>query len=187
MKNTKFYPTLWQPLPYELFDNNWKYKQAKVKSTELILKNDDILEKGISEMTIEVTKLAFIDATGQEHQISDFTNQQLQLKGDHTGLFITSKNALMLKEGRYKTIRFYLNGKIDEAVYVDRSCETIHNVNYLDFQIENGLNVSSDFSCQVILRFQLNPNKWWSYFYPIKDFFEKHLIKTKRMANSFYS
>ncbi len=185
MRKTKFYPTIWQTVPFSLemmVETNANNTQVK----DLILKNAYASDKNISEMKLNVIKFSALDSSGSEHLIKEFSeSENLQLKGMHTGLFIKTKSILNLNPGAYKTFRLYISEKDNEFKYADRSKEQVYRFDYLDFEIENGLELTGNEAQQIILRFDLQRFTFSSYFKSISKLFHSTTLKRTKWANSF--
>ncbi|MEB8345845.1 hypothetical protein OO010_07295 [Flavobacteriaceae bacterium KMM 6898] len=174
MTKVKFYPTIWQTIPYS-FDviDQWDAEGKRIK--DLVLKNSIAAKQGVSEMTLNITKLSVIDKAGKEHFIEDFPSlAMLNIKGLHTGHFVRSKSALELNPGKYTSFRFYLEKAGNSFVYSDRRSEPVSQFDHLDFEIEDGLEIYGDEAREVILRFDFEP-------YELPEF----LKKTKQLFKSF--
>ena len=184
MKETKFYPTIWQSIPYSLYNiGQWDAEGRQIK--DLTLNNKLATEFGVSEMILAPVKFTAIDKNGEEHFITDFSPQAaVNLKGLHTGLFLKSKKVLELPKGRYGSFRFYIQETGNSFTYSDRSSEPIASVNYLDFEIENGLEISDGEASEIILRFNFEPYTLASFFKPVSKLFKKSKSFTTNLAQS---
>ncbi len=184
MKSTKFYPTIWQTIPYsfELIDQ-WDAEGRRI--TDLILKNSFAIENGVSEFELNINKLSAFDKKGKEHFIADFPQHAfLNVKGLHTGHFIKSKSVLELKPGEYRVFRFYIDTMGNSMKYSDRSIAQLQGFGYLDFEIQSGLKITGDEAREVILRFDLEPYSIASFFTPIKNWFKPFWSLPLKMVNS---
>tara|TARA_R110000796_G_scaffold37722_4_gene95398 strand:+ start:310173 stop:310736 length:564 start_codon:yes stop_codon:yes gene_type:complete len=184
MKNIKFYPTIWQTIPYsfELIDR-WDNEGKQV--LDMVLKNKYASEKGVSEMLLNTIRCTAFDTKGREHFIAEFPEQfVLNLKGLHTGLFVKSKSVLKLSEGEYTTFRFYLNKTGNVFSFKDRSKEMVNRFDYLDFEIENGLNIDGEEAPEAILRFDFTPYTFNSYFKSVLQIFKRPKLLKVKLANS---
>jgi len=183
MKKVKFFPSSWQTFPYTLESNNWDKEGRLIK--DLVLKNSYATKKGVSEMILNISKLSVFNKEGKEQFVADFQGQnEVNLKGMHTGRFIRSQSILKLEPGDYTTIRFYLNKKGNSFSYTDRTSESVYRFKYLDFEIENEMKLTGDEASQVILRFDFEPFDLSSYFRPFLQFFERSRSLTARFSNS---
>ncbi len=185
MKTTKFYPTIWQTIPYsfELIDQ-WDAEGRRI--TDLILKNSFAIENGVSEFELNINKLSAFDKKGKEHFIADFPQHAfLNVKGLHTGHFIKSKSVLELKPGEYRVFRFYLDNSGNSMKYSDRSIAQLQGFGHLDFEIQNLLKITGAEAREVILRFDLEPYSIASYFKSIRQFFKKYRLLPTKMARSY--
>ena len=99
MTKVKFNPSIYQTIPYS-FDmvDQWNAEGKRIK--DLVLKNTMVTKQGVSEMTLNITKLSATDKAGKEHFIEDFPSlANLTIKGLHTGHFLRSKSVLELNPG----------------------------------------------------------------------------------------
>jgi len=185
MKNIKFYPNIWQTIPYsfELMDS-WDKEGKKVH--DLMLKNSYASEKGVSEMLLNTIRFTAFDTKGREHFIAEFPEQFiLNLKGSHTGLFVKSKSVLQLNEGEYTTFRFYIQKTGNIFSFSDRHKEAMNRFDYLDFDIENGLKIEGNEAPEALLRFDFVPYTLSSYFKSVLQFFRRSTSFKVKWASSF--
>jgi hypothetical protein len=188
MKNISFYPTIWQPVPYSVYSaEQVKLEELKTKKN-LILNNEILLEKEISEMTLSVVKLSAIDKDGTTHLISSFDKQILNLKGQSTRLNIQTKEELKLAAGQYSAFRLHIDKHgVNSFVCSDRTKGTIKDLEYLDFNIEDGFNVQEGESYELRLNFNFTPYTFSSYFNPLRDILKKQILFSKKLTRSFGS
>jgi hypothetical protein len=156
MKNTKFYPTVWQTIPYSFeLVNHWEIQE---KSTvDLTLNYTKTSGQKVSQMALQINGLAIIDREGKEHQLSESLNQAFDLKGMHTGHFITIKNTVTLPAGNYAYFRFYVGENGNKLYFSDGSSKLLLGTHYLDFEIESGLQLKKEMSQRIIFRFDFEP------------------------------
>lgn len=153
MKNTKFYPSIWQTLPNSL-DMAAHWETEHKYSLDLKLNNTQADQLKVAEMSLNINGFAIIDQQGNEHKVNEFTQQpRLQLKGLHTGLFIKTKQAVSLPAGNYSSLRFYLKPWDNRYILNDFTTKEIFDVNYIDFEIEGGMSIKANRSVQLKLRF----------------------------------
>lgn len=184
MKKVKFNPTRWQTYPYSLDMMNQLDAEGRTVK-DLVMQNRYASKKGISEMIVNIDKLAAVDSNGKEHFIANFSGQkEINLKGIHAGWFIRSKSVMKLNPGEYHVLRFYLHKKGNSFSYSDRSWEPVYRFTHLDFEIQDGLKISDDEASQVILRFDFEPYRMNSYFKSIQQFFEGSKSLVSRLTNS---
>lgn len=184
MKETKFYPTIWQTIPYS-FDNlgRWDAEGRQIK--DLTLHNKLATEFGVSEMSLTLLKFTAFDKQGIEHLITEFSPQiDVDLKGLHTGLFIRSRRVLDLPKGTYTSLRFYVEETGNSFTYSDRSSEPISGVDYLDFEMENDLEISDGEASEIIMRFDFEPYTFSSSFKPLLQLFKRTRSFTGNLVNS---
>ncbi len=185
MTKTKFYPSIWQTIPYS-FDviDQWDVEGKRTK--DLVLKNNIASKQGVSEMTLNIIKLSAIGKDGKEHFIEDFPiRAKLTIKGIHTGHFLRSKSAIQLNPGEYTSFRFYLDKTDNSFVYTDRSSEPVYRFDHLDFEIEDGLEVQGDEAREVILRFDFEPYALTGILKSIQQLFKKSKWFTTKLVHSF--
>ncbi|GMN11639.1 hypothetical protein MTsPCn9_24830 [Croceitalea sp. MTPC9] len=171
MKKTTFYPTIWQAMahPYSVL-NTVDGDGKPVK--ELILHAEIVKELKISEMQLNIEKLTIFNDKEQEELIHIPRKKTiLPAKGMAEGYFLKSKGFFKLKPGNYKTLRFYLNAKQNMFTYCDGVEETLDGFKYLDFKIENQLQLSGGESPEVKLWFDFAPYKFSRHFKFITNLF----------------
>ena len=184
MKQSKVYPTIWQPIPFSLDSMDYWYTNGH-SIPDLTLVNDMALNRGVSEMILNVSKISVMDDGGKEHFMTNFNgNKALNLKGLHTGLYLKTKEGLNLQPGNYKTFRFYLNGNENYFFNKDRNMEAVYGFPFMDFNIQNGLVIQPGESKRVILRFDFEPFSLASYFKPFFNIFKRSKTITHKWANS---
>lgn len=183
MKNLNFYPSIWQLSPYSL-ELAAHIEAERRRSLDLTLKNTQAQLLNVAEMSLNINGFAVIDQQGNETHIDDFTEQErLQLKGQHSGLFIRTRHEVYLPTGEYRSIRFYLKPWDNRFIISDFSSKEIFETEYLDFEIEGGLNITKDQSYALKLRFDFKPYTFKGLIRLIKH---KILGKMKpEMAHSF--
>ena len=157
MKTTKFYPTIWQTIPYSFEPYDWDSRGRSIK--DLVLKNTYATDMRVSEMQLDIKRFSAFDSQGNEHFIADFSgHDSLLVKGIPTGHFLKSSSVLQLQPGRYTALRFYI-GTGSRFIYSDRMEESAEGFDYLDFDIENGLTIQGDEAPEAVLRFDFVPFK----------------------------
>jgi len=173
MKTITYYPTMFHTNP---FAHKWSdiYAVSEHNAKDVLLQNDMVTDKGISEMIVNITKFVAIDDKGKEHTIKDFPQGNLvNLKGTHSGLFLKTNSAPELNPGTYSTFRFYLGGSANTFIYKDRTEATVSGLEYIDFEIRNGLTINGKDKKPVIMRFDFEPFTLASFFNPIRNLFKK--------------
>lgn len=184
MKKLKFIPSNLKTFPYGI-DAMHLFDAEGREIKDLVVKNEFAKNNEVSEMTLNISRLSVFDLNGKEQFVKDFQGQNnVGLKGIHTGRFIRSRSVMKLEPGSYSTIRFYLNQKGNSFVYSDKSAESVFRFKYLDFEIENGLKISGKESPQVILRFDFVPFSLQSYFRRFLKIFDQSRSLTSRLSNS---
>ncbi len=175
MKNMKFYPNIWQTIPFilDLYQMDREGRHIK----DLVLKNAYADEMSVSEMNLNIIKLSALQSMGREHFIADFPGQaSLHIKGMYAGVFLRSKSLLSLAPGTYTTLRFYLGKSGNSFLYSDRKEESADGLEYLDFDFANGLKIEGTESPEAILRFDFVPFKQKSIFTAIRLLFKRPQI-----------
>tara|TARA_R110002051_G_C8742471_1_gene499253 strand:- start:593 stop:1168 length:576 start_codon:yes stop_codon:yes gene_type:complete len=183
MTKVKFYPTIWQTVPYtfEVMDQ-WDAEGHLKK--DLVLKNIQATKQRLSEMNLNITQLSAIDSNGQEHPLEDFPKVSLNIKGLHTGHFLRSKSAIKLAPGTYTAFRFYLDRTGNSFVSTDKSVRSVTRYAHLDFEIENGLEIQGNEAPEVILRFDFVPYDLPVLFQKIGQFYKNSRSFMVRLVQS---
>lgn len=178
MKRLTFYPSMW-PVPYKL-DGASDFFQNGGRVQELILNSSSSVAVEVSEMNLNITKFSAIDDKGQEHLMMEFSSQNsVNFKGLSTGFSIRSTSVASLKKGTYTTLRYYLNNMDNSFIKSNGEVVTANNIEFLDFEIKNGLIINGVESLEVKLWFDFAPFKLSSYFKTLTDWFksEKMLVE----------
>jgi len=185
MKKTRFYPTIWSTVPFTpSIMADWYAPQNGSK--ELIMKNNAATSLKVSEMTLNIVKLAAVDMDGKEHQVVDFPGQNpVVLKGIPSGCFLRSKSLLALPKGKYTALRFYLAGWGNQFIYRDGVEESANTFESLDFAVENGFEIDGNELAEAKLWFDFAPYQWKRHFKPLSDLFKGSKSPKPRLANSF--
>ncbi len=183
MKKTRFYPNIWTAIPYTSHVlSDWYGTQDP--ANELILKNSHLEKLGVSKMDLSVTKLSFVDIQGNEHESESFSGEkQTSLKELVNGSFVKLSNFGSIKPGVFDYLRLYLAESDNRFVYSTGEGETVNNISYLDFKIENGFEIKLENNLQIKLWFQLTPFHFGSYFKPFTDVFKKLKGQLPRLVN----
>jgi hypothetical protein len=157
MKNRKFYPSIWQTFPNSLdLAAHWETQRAHTLNLSLTQKETDPLK--IAEMSLNINGFALVDTNGNATSIESFTQQtRLQLKGQHTGLFIKTREAVTLPEAVYTKVRFYLKALDNSFVLNDYTKKEVFDTPYLDFDIQGAYAVSSKNPQELRLQFNFTP------------------------------
>tara|TARA_R110002050_G_scaffold255741_1_gene394489 strand:+ start:24547 stop:25098 length:552 start_codon:yes stop_codon:yes gene_type:complete len=168
MKKLNFYPKTWQVVP--LLSDRYRMDSDGKCIKDLVLCNSYVTDMKVSEMDLNITKFSAIDINGREHFIADFPGQaSIPIKGMHTGLFLKSKSVLALEPGSYREFRFYLAKTGSRITYSDRCIERAEGIEFMDFEIANGLTIMGEESPEAILRFNFVPFKTMG---PLKSFLQ---------------
>jgi hypothetical protein len=178
MKRLTFYPSMW-PVPYKL-DGASDFFQNGGRVQELILNSSSSVAAEVSEMNLNITRFSAIDDKGHERIIKDFSGKiSVTFKGLGTGHFIKAAGMVALEPGTYTTLRYYLNNMDNSFIKSNGEVVTVKNIEFLDFEIKNGLIINGDESLEVKLWFDFAPFKLSSYFKSITGWFksEKMLVE----------
>ena len=182
MKKTSNYPNNWIPYPIMLHPDFWYGEEKNVK--ELILKNNYINELGISEMGLYINKFHAIDDQGNEHHILEISDQNtVTIKGISNAHFLKTRSMNKLPKGTYSLLRFYLSKKDHKFISADGEVKQFKDIQYLDFEIENGFTVSKLEENEVKLWFDLAPFKFSRHFKAFKNVF-KGLLKPENILTN---
>ncbi len=174
MKNTNFYPSMWQTFPNSLeMAAHW---DAQGKCTQdLTLENEYATKNNVAAMNINITGLAAIDLDGKAHSIKEFeTQKSLSLKSMNAGYYIKTINEVNLDQGKYTALRFYLKNGDNNFTFTNRDQTPMYGFKYLDFTIKNGLVIAYN-PVQLVLRFDFKPFTILSPFRRIKQLFKNPL------------
>lgn len=157
MKNTNFYPSIWQTLPNSLeLAAHWESQAKRTQDLSLNYTQADQLK--IAEMSLNINGFAVIDQQGNEIRVNEFTQKaRLRLKGQHTGLFIKTRETVSLPKGEYKTVRFYLKPWDNRFILTDYSLKEIFDLDHIDFEIKGGMSVKAEKELLLRLRFDFKP------------------------------
>lgn len=178
MKRLTFYPSVW-PVPYSLNEASNFFQNGELVK-ELILSTSSNVSSEVSEMNLNINKFSAIDENGQEHVILNFSQQNsITFKGISSGHFLKSASLSSLNQGTYTTLRFYLNKENNCFIKSSGDMVAVNNLEFLDFEIENGLTVNGQGSVAFKLWFDFAPYKLSKYFKPFTDLFkaEEMLVK----------
>ena len=178
MKRITFYPSMW-PVPYN-FNEAPNFLQNGERVKELILNISSSVTSDVSEMNLNVNKFSAIDDKGQEHLILNFSGENsIKFEGMSSGHFIKSTSLFTLANGNYTTLRFYLNNENNCFIKSDGELVKANNIEFLDFEIEDGLAIDEQESMTFKLWFDFAPFKLSRFFKPFTDMFksEKLLVK----------
>jgi hypothetical protein len=179
---TKFYPNIWQLIPYSLQMNQWDQEGAPI--VDLILNNWYASHNKVAEMNLNIRAFTALDSEGIEHYITDFRGTGIiPVKGLHKGEFLRSRSILSLGPGSYTALRFYLAESGNSFIFNDGRKELVTQFQYLDFEIENGLEIRGDEAPEVILRFCLEPFSTWRHFRHLGEWVKKSRGFGTKLAN----
>ncbi|MDC7997316.1 hypothetical protein [Gilvibacter sediminis] len=154
MKNTKFYPSIWQTFPNSLdLAAHWESQAKRTLNLSLTQNEADSLK--VAEMSLNINGFALVDTNGKTTNIESFTQQTcLKLKGQQTGLYIKTREAVSLPEAEYTKVRFYLKAWDNSFILNDYTKKEVFDTPYLDFDIVGGYRVRQTHPAE--LRFQFS-------------------------------
>lgn len=183
MKRKTFYPNIWSTTPFAM--NVLAHQDHEGRTIkELILKNTSIIELGVSEMELNIKKLAALDAEGKEYRVIDFPGQNsVKIKGIGSGHFLRSKSVVKLQPNTYTTLRFYIGNKNNQFIYNDGTVERVNKVDFLDFEIENGLIIKDNEATEVKIWFELAPFEFSRHFKHLLERFKKPKQAKPKLSN----
>lgn len=183
MNKITYYPTMFHTNPFsynmvELWD------QSGNDAMELVLNNSKVREIGVSKMMLNVIKFSVFDRNGNEFMQSNIPNRvEFNSKGIDTEFFVNIKSTLKLEQGTYTSFRFYLASTGNRFIFDDWGKEDIYHLDYLDFEIWNGLKLERNEEFPVRLRFDFKPFSLTSYFRSLKTVFKRPKPQTGRLVS----
>jgi hypothetical protein len=161
----------------------WDHSGSNAK--DLILSNSQATALGISKMMLNVVRISVFNEDGHEYDLKDIPNEvEMDSMGMHTEFFIGIKSVLNVDNGNYRTFRFYLANSGNRFIYSNRSIEALSDVDYIDFEIKNGLQIIRDEDQQVVLRFAFKPYTFGSSLKFIQKLFKWSRPFTGKLAGS---
>ena len=183
MNKMTYYPTMFHTNPFT-FNMIELWDRSGNNALELVLNNSKAKEIGVSKMMLNVIKFSVIDRNGNEYIQGDIPNQlEFNSKGIDTEFFVNIKNTLKLPEGTYTSIRFYVARTGNSFIYDDWRKEDIAHLDYLDFEIWNGLKIEANQELPVSMRFDFEPFSLLSYFRSLKSIFKGTKPQTGKLVN----
>ena len=183
MNNLKYYPTMFHTNPFS-FNMIELWDRPGNEAVELLLNNSKAKEIGVSKMMLNVTEFSAFDRNGIEHIQSGIPNQvEFNSKGIDTEFFIHITSMLNLPAGTYTTIRFYLNRNGNSFKYNDGRKEDIAHLDYVDFEIWNGLKIKNDQELSVRMRFDFEPFSLTAYLRSLKSIFRGTKPNEDKLVN----
>ena len=171
MNKLTYYPTMFHTNPFtynmiELWDRSGN--DAK----ELVLNNSKAKEIGVTKMMLNVTKFSAFDRYGNEHIQADIQKQlELNSKGIDTEFFINIECMLKLPKGTYTSLRFYLAKTGNSFKFNNGRKEDIAHLDYLDFEIWDGLKLENNEEFPIRMRFDFEPFSLKKYIFSLKNIF----------------
>jgi len=130
---------------------------AKMKDTQdIILKSTLVEELKVAKMQLDIAGFSVIAEDGAEYSVSDFPGQRyVTIFGDHTNRFIRTHCEVPLPPARYNRLRFYLEPEGGAFIFDDYCHKDLRGIDYLDFDIQDGLTIKDGQYPDLILRFKL--------------------------------
>ena len=183
MNKLTYYPTMFHTNPFtfnmmELWDNSGN------EAMRLVLNNSKVKEIGVYKMMLNVTKFSAFDRYGNEFVQSDIPNSvEFNSKGIDTEFFIKINSMLKLPKGTYTSFRFYLDKTGNSFKYNDGRKEDIAHLDYLDFEIWDGLKLENDEEFPVRLRFDFERFSFKKYIISLKDIFSGSKPQEGKLIN----
>lgn len=184
MEKTRFYPPIWTMTPFG-FDvvRQWYAHDKKLK--EIVLKNTLLHSYRVSELDLNITKLAVIDGKGNEQRVLDFPGQNsVKIKGMSSGHFLKSSDIVSWQPGTYSILRVYFDRKNAEFTLSDGSVRAVSSFDYFDFTMENELMLKNDEKTEIKLWFNLAPRQVTSPFTFLKDWIKRKKAQFPRLAGN---
>lgn len=186
MKQLTFYSSMW-PVPYKLDGaSNFAHTDERIK--ELILNSSSNVSQEVSEMHLNINKFSAIDEKGHEHHIIDFSaKNSMQFKSMASGHYIKSTHLLSLEPGNYTTLRYYLSNEDNCLIKSNGEKLNANNIEFLDFEIKNGLEITQNEASTVKLLFDFAPFKFSRHFKPLTDWFKSKNMLTENWPKVVYN
>jgi|GEM_PF-1903405 len=129
---------------------------------DITLRNSFAQQNQIAEMCLNVNAFSVIDEYGKEYFIRDFEGQRsLHLYGKSTGKNIRTKSPVELEPGNYVHLRLYVEPYSNTYVRHDGVAEPFPVLNFVEFEIEDGLQITSNDQAKWLIRFDFFPLKPW--------------------------
>lgn len=175
MKNTNFYPNLWQAIPFSL-DLAAHWDAPGKRALDVTLKSEFASQQDIAGMRLNIKALSIVDNNGRTHFINDFTKKtRLNIKGAAQGHFVKTNCTIQLAPGTYTAIRIFLKEIDNWVIYNDKRTEPLEKKEYLDFEIQNDLTLKDAIEAQLLMRFNLVPIKQVDFLGLLKNLITKPL------------
>lgn len=187
MNKVNFHPNIWTSVPYAsqvLVD--WYRPNALVK--DLVLQNTELKSLGVSKLDLTITKMALIDQEQNEQELESFNTSNLPKTVSFiNGSSIKLANVKQLRTGDYVQLRLYLAKNENGFTYSNGETESVSAIHYLDFKIENNLEIVKGANFQINFWFQLTPFHFGRHFKPVMDGFHKLKAHLPRFAGTMSS
>lgn len=184
MNTSKFYPNIWMTIPYS--SQVWSdWYGSQKAATEVVLSNAILDRQSVSEMEVSLTKITAIDLEGIEHTLTEFNQvKPIRIKGLVSGDFLKLSNMIPMQIGTYTGLRFYMGNGVNSFVCNNGDTDTANQLSYLDFGIQDNLEVRTSQCVELKLWFQLAPYALGSYVRPFTNWFKKVKEQFPRIAGS---
>ena len=183
MSKITYYPTMFHTNPFT-FNMVEFWDKSGDNTMELLLNNSKLKEIGVSKMMLNVIEFSVFDKSGNEYFQQDIPARvEFNSKGIDTEFFVNIKNTLKLRKGAYTSFRFYLSSTGNRFIYDDLRKEDIYHLEFLDFEINNGLRIENNGELKVKMRFDFQPFSLKSYFKSLKNVFKKSESQSDNLVN----
>lgn len=134
----------------------WEEESRCIK--DITLHNQFAQQNRIAQMSLSVTSIGIINDQGSELKILDFdTTRSLKVGGIRSGKNLRISKVKDLPFGHYVAIRFYLNHADNSYIKSNREYEVLPAMEFLQFEMEEGLKIDSAGSPDLLLRFAFAP------------------------------
>ncbi|MEM7549324.1 MAG: hypothetical protein AAF363_06615 [Bacteroidota bacterium] len=152
--------------------HEWDSEGRLVK--EIVLKDSLSENNRVSKMILNTTRLTALDINHKEHKVINFLGQKsLTIHGIPSGKHLVSISISKLEPGMYQKLRFYLEPEGGIFFHTDKTQSSIIGMEFIEFNIENGLEINGHESEKFIVRFDLPPFRSFSFFSHLNRFFKK--------------
>ena len=183
MGKRTYYPTMFHTNPFT-FNRIEFWETSGDDAKELLLINSKVKEIGVSKMKLNVIEFSVFDNNGNEYfQQNIARSLEFSSKGIDTEFFTRINNTLKLKKGTYESFRFYLASTGNQFIYDDWRKEDIYHLEFLDFDISQGLRVESNGEVQVKMRFDFKTFSLKNYFRSLSSAFNRPKRQTGKLVN----
>ncbi|MEQ8241386.1 MAG: hypothetical protein RIA69_19380 [Cyclobacteriaceae bacterium] len=165
----------------------WDLESRCIK--DIKLKNTFATEFKVSEMMLNLRQITAIDTQGNEVQIKSFEHETLAVEEISTQKHLKTGILRHLKPGEYQTVRFYIEPKGNFFTTNTEKDEVLPEMEFLEFEIVEGLTIHRGELPNLLFRFDLTPKKEEAKVNRLAEIFRKSLnvgeIFEKKLAESF--